>query len=790
MTEPLYPGALRWDCPLDSLRFETTEELEPCDEIIGQDAAAEALRFGLAFRAPGQHVFVRGPEGTGRLTLVRNLLHEPIPLGDEVQDRVVVMDFNHPDRPALLSLRGGQAPAFVKAMEILSRYIAEDLILDIETQVVVAKTQLDQAAQTELAEHADPFEAGLAEAGLALAQITDEDGETETRVLPMIDGEPVPLTHLEAAAANGEIDPEQVTEMIAAITRFTGHLAEVTRHAASVQRKHQHEVEQLFTEAARSLLAQQAQPIEAEFPLTAPFLEQVQEYTISQLSALTDQGAELVQAFAVNILLSRSPDQPRPVVIENAPSVQTLLGTIDAPILEGTLPHLGIRAGSLIRADGGTLILNARALLRRDGAWEALSRTLRTGLVELLPDESPTTMRPPGIKPQPIPIDVKVVLLGDEELYYLLDQNDPDFPGLFKILADLDETLEISTQTINAYARVIAGLARREGLPSFRRGAVGALVEHGARVAAAQGKLTARFGRIADIAREAAFLANGAPVVRDHVIEAIRRTKRRASGPGRRFREQVTNGTIRILNQGVSMGQINGLAVIQAGPLTYGMPIRITATAGPGSGGAVNVEQEALLSGQIHVKSFLILTGLLRRLVNAPHPLSFDASIAFEQSYGGIDGDSASAASFCVLISALTQLPIRQDLALTGAIDQVGNILPIGAVNEKIEGFYDCCHATGLTGTQGALIPQANAGDLMLRHDIVAAAQAKKFSVYAVNRIEQVLELFFDQPAEQVLIAVRSVLEQHFKASESQQRPAWSLRRQLRRTALDAARKS
>ncbi len=793
MPAPLPSAALRWDCPLDALAFETTAELEPNDTIIGQDAATESLRFGLGFRAPNQHVFVRGEPGTGRMTLVRRLLADPEPLPDTTRDRVVVMDFDQPDRPALISLRLGRAPEFVEAVESIAHFLRDDLLGEVEARVAVAKQELDQAAQHTLAEHAEPFEAGLAEAGLALARISDDDGESETRVLPIVDGQPVQVQELEAMAARGEVDPEQLGETMAAIARFTAHLAEVTRRANAVQREHQQKVNQLFQQAVLGVLDEVLAPHKEAWPVASvrsgSWFDQIARHVAKRLEILAENPGAWVDLLQVNVLSTRPEGSRRPVVISTAPSVQSLLGTIDAPTIEGMPPHLGIHAGDLLRADGGTLVLDARALVGREGAWQALSRALETSLVELLPDLAPTTMRPPGIKPHPIPIDVKVVLIGDPLVYHALDQQDPVFPQLFKVLADLDDTLPATHGAIAAFAASIAGLARREGLPSFRRGAVAALVEHAARIAAEEGHLTARLGRINDIAREAAFLANGAPVVRTHVDDAIRRTKRRADGPGRRFRERVARGAIRLRTSGRAMGEINGLAVISAGPLTYGMPMRITATAGPGSGGAVNVEQEALLSGQIHVKSFHILSGLLRRLIDAPHPLAFDASIAFEQSYGGIDGDSASAASFVVLLSSLTGLPIRQDLSMTGAIDQVGNVLPIGAVNEKAEGFFDCCRTAGLTGTQGVVIPSANAGDLMLRSDVVQAAGDGEFAIYPVERIEDAVALFFDQPAEDVLTAARVQLEAFWKASGEQgSGRSWSLRRQLRRVSLESKR--
>jgi ATP-dependent Lon protease len=294
---------------------------------------------------------------------------------------------------------------------------------------------------------------------------------------------------------------------------------------------------------------------------------------------------------------------------------------------------------------------------------------------------------------------------------------------------------------------VIARIVREEGLPPCDAGAVASLAEHGARIAASPGKLTARFGRLADIAREAAYLCRkrSAPmVVADDVAEAVRRTKARADGAARRFREAITQGAIRIATAGAEIGQVNGLAVINAGPLTYGFPSRITATMGPGTRGAINIERESQLSGAIHTKAFYILGGLLRHLLGAEHPLTFEASIAFEQSYGGIDGDSASGAEMCCLLSALTDMPVRQGLAMTGAIDQKGNILPIGAVNEKVEGFFDTCRARGLTGDQGVIIPATNVGDLMLRQDLVEACGRGEFAVYPVDSILEAVALFFD----------------------------------------------
>jgi ATP-dependent Lon protease len=388
--------------------------------------------------------------------------------------------------------------------------------------------------------------------------------------------------------------------------------------------------------------------------------------------------------------------------------------------------------------------------MQEPGAWRALTRTLRTGRLEIVPPERGFWGLPTPVNPEPIPISIRVILLGDMMTYYYLDALDRDFGDLYKVLADFDHEIERDDHGVRHYGQVIAHITREEDLQPFDRTGVAALTEHGARIAAHAHKLTAQFGRIADIAREAAFLAGGngsAEVSGEHVRTAIKRTKERASLPSRRFQQLIRSGTIQIHTDGEVVGQVNGLAIMSAGPLTFGFPARITSTIGPGRAGLINIEGVAAMSGSIHTKGFYILGGLLRHLLHADHPLAFSSSIAFEQSYGGIDGDSASGAEICCLLSALTGIPIKQSFAMTGAIDQHGHIQAIGGVNEKIEGFFDACDYFGLTGDQGVIIPQSNAGDLMLRHDVVEACAAGRFHVYAVSMVHEALEILTGTPA-------------------------------------------
>ncbi len=766
MPEALPVSQLRWTCDPTLFPFATTAEVDPEEGIVGQDRATEALTFGLAFRAPNQHVYVRGQDGTGRLTLVKRLLEKPGTLGADARDLVVVLDFEQLDRPALLTLPAGQGPLFRERMEAFRHEVQEDLAEELEIRLIASSRPLQRETQRRVEALTEPFEARLAEEGLALVQVMDEDGDTDHRIVPLIEGEPVPLDQLAERVRRGDLDPIRAGAMRKAVETHTDDFLDMQVKLRGLRRNYDKQLRKLVEDEAREVLQERIAPMERDFPAASRFLGQVVRHLVDNIGSLRENAAELCELYAVNVLLTRRPDQERPVVIESAPSMRALLGTIDIPLGEGTAPHMGIFAGSLLRADGGVLVLHARSLLREEGAWEALIRTLRSKEIQLLPDSQPTTLRPPGIKPAPIPIDVKVVLIGDALTWYLLDQNDPDFPNLFKILADFDDKIPISSESYRHYAAVIAKVGRRCGKP-FSRDAVAALVEHGVRIAGEAGHLTTRFGRIGDIAREAAWLCRGDAVGAADVRAAIRNGKRRADGPGTTFRERVQAGAVRILTEGRSIGEINGLAVLSAGPLTYGMPVRLTATAGPGDGGTVNVEEEALLSGQIHIKSFHIVTGLLRRLLDLPCPTYLDASIVFEQSYGGIDGDSASAASFLVLLSAITHLPVRQDLAITGAIDQVGTVLPIGAVTEKVEGFYDVCAVRKLTGTQGVVIPASNARDLMLREDVVRAAADQRFAVYAIDRIEEAIALFFEQDARHVLDGARRTLMRYWERSRT-----------------------
>lgn len=753
--DPLPVKALRWHCDPTAFAFSSTKEIEPIHGVIGQQTAVEALSFGLEIHAPGQNVFVRGLTGTGRMTLISRLLQEIKPSCPDAKDRCYVHNFSHPDRPRLITLNRGQAPAFRRRINELADFIRDDLASALTSETSQAQLAvLRKRNQEQVDVILKPFQQALEQAGLGL--VTIQLGPvSQAALLPLVDGKPVPLEEWEHLHASGKITDDEYGRVNRQREQYEQKLDGLMAKVNEVREHLGHSLRSLREQTTRAILSEFSRKIEREFPEpgVGTFLgELIEDVAMLPLEAVQN-GKDPTRLYRVNVLRSDDEQVSCPVVVENTPTIMNLLGTVDYKSEPGQgshSDHLMITAGSLLRSDGGYLILEARDILRESGAWKVLLRTIRTGRLEIVPPDFAYPRWIPSLKPEPIDINVKVVLLGDSEIYYLLDAYDPDFPNLFKVLADFDSVIPNDESGFKQYAGVLARIIKEENLLHFDRGAVAALVERGARIANRQDKLTTRFGRLADYAREASFIARKASrteVSAEDVKTAIRSTKDRADLPSKRFRELLSEGTIRISVTGSEIGQINGLAMIQAGPLTYGFPARITATIGPGTAGMINIEREAELSGALHTKGFYILGGLLRHLLRTEHPLAFHASVAFEQTYGGIDGDSASAAEICCLFSALTEIPLRQDLAMTGAIDQIGNVLAVGAVNEKIEGFFDTCRDLELTGTQGVVIPKANARDLMLRDDLVDACQRNLFHVYAIDKIHEALELLMGTPA-------------------------------------------
>ncbi len=756
----LAPAKLRWKCDESILKFDSTAEVNPASKIIGQDSAREALEFGLLCNAPGQNIYVRGSRGTGRLTMVMRLIKELSPTTNGKRDYAYVHNFKHSDRPRLIALGPGLAREFKQRISELAKFIDDGLVRSLDTEPVASKRlEMKQAAQSMIAEISGPLEKDLAENNMALISV-QQGPVTAPVIVPLVEGAPIPPDTFMEMVKSGTADKEQLEKFKQNYPEFQKRLADVGKLVNEAWRSAAMEIDSFNQQAARNILEGPVNAILQQFGSgkgVREFIDDIIDDAVTNRlneKEAEDDNDDLTELYGVNVVLTHSVSNSRPVVEEATPNAMNLLGTVEQKAGPGgvaTSDYRGIRAGAILNADQGYLILNAEDLLGEPGAYQSLMRTLRTGRLEIIPQES-SWMRPYiVVQPEPIEIQVRVILIGDVSTWYKLDHYDADFRELFKVLADFDDELPRDESGVMQYAAVLSHLAESESLPHFERSAVAALAEHGARVVARGDKLTARFGRIADIAREAAFLASqgikASLVTGENVYEAVRRTKKRASLPSKKFQDLIDNETIIVKTDGRVVGQINGLAVMHSGPLTYGFPSRITSAIGPGRAGLVNIEGTARMSGAIHTKGFHILGGLLINLLKLPHPLAFSATLAFEQSYGGIDGDSASGAEIVCLLSALTGIPVRQDLAMTGAIDQHGNVEAIGGANEKIEGFFDVCNFRGLNGHQGVVIPKANAPDLMLRREIVDACRQNKFSVYAVDSIEQALEMMTGVPA-------------------------------------------
>lgn len=751
---------LRWQCDPSTLGFESTADVEPIEGVVGQDEAIEDLRFGVEFQAPGQNVFVRAVSGTGRVTMVKGVLGELAPGRPSGPDHCYVRNFEEPDRPRLITLRSGQGDAFRDRMDAFIRFVEEDLASAMDDDDLrTLQAQIEQESRDELETLAKPLDEELTELGLAL--VMAQVGSTmRPLIVPRIEGEPTPPAKLREMREKGELDEQAIAELGKKAEAYDDRIKQLGKQLIALQLRRRERLQDVVGETAKGLLeAATADIIGTYGNLVDSWIGEVLDDVLIHAIPEPEPGLEPDRRYAVNLISGHRRQDGAPVILENTPSVPSLLGSIQPEAVgdrELRADHMSVHPGSLLRADRGFLVLEARDLLLAQGAWRVLIRTLRSGQIDIAPGDAPTTIRAPTLRPEPVPIDVKVILVGDPSIYHLLDQRDDDFRNLFKVIADVDTTIPNDERAVQMYAGVMSKLVAEESLPHFSAAAIAALAEHGARISDRQDRLSARFGRVFDLAREAAFLSkgHGERVEGKHVLDAIRRTKRRASRPARRFVEAIERGAIRIRTSGPEVGQINGLATSRVGPLTYGFPARITATANPGTEGVVNIEHEARLSGSIHVKSFFIIGGLLRQMLDLDHPLPLDAGIAFEQSYGGIDGDSASVAMFVALLSALSGVPVRQDVAVTGALDQHGHVLPIGGTNEKIEGFFDVSSSAGFPGSPGVAIPTSNVDDLMLRRDLVEAADAGKFSVFEMERIEDSIRLFMPIEGEQDPVGV------------------------------------
>ncbi len=747
-------------CDPQQIPFETTAEVSAPAQIIGQQRATEAIQFGATIEDEHFHLYVLGPSGVGKHSVVRQMLDSIAQRRPAPYDWCYINNFEDPQKPRVLQLPAGQGKALQQDME--------QLVEELQRTIPLAFEQ--EEYQSRLAEIESHFQKLQQEAFEELQQEAKQYNIAVIRT---------PAGFSFAPVRNGEVVPPEVFRLLPESERqeyeqrveeLQKKLQAIIRQMPRWRRKMLQQIRELDREVMRFTIEpffEELRKKYAHLEAVQQFLSQVQEDIVRNTEVFRGSAEEsevpvpfvkpslsaFMQRYQVNVLVTQDGQSGAPVVYEDHPTYTNLLGRIEHYAQFGTLMtnFTLIRPGSLHRANGGFLILDIYKVLREPLAWEGLKRALFSRQIRIQSlEQAIGLIATISLEPEPVPLDVKVVLIGDRLLFFLLSELDPDFPILFKVAADFEEWIEWKEDAIPQYAGLIATIAQQKQLLPFHREAVARIIEEGARYAAHAHRLTLYIGWLTKLMQEAAYWARQAGktvVERSDVDTALAKSIYRLDRVRRVVQAEILNNTLLIDTTGAKVGQINGLAVLQLGEFAFGKPSRITATARVGQSGVVDIEREVKLGGTIHSKGVMILANYFTNRYSRFTPVVFSASLTFEQSYGPVEGDSASLAELSALISALTQLPIRQDVAVTGSVNQLGEVQPIGGVNEKIEGFFDICKARGLTGTQGVIIPATNVQHLMLRQDVQEAIAKKQFFVYAVETVDDALEILLQLPA-------------------------------------------
>lgn len=757
---PLQPEVLYTACDPAALDFGSTDELPDLDAALIHPRAVEAMHLGLDIRKDGYNLFVLGETGSGRHAITSQLLEAERRGGEPPADWCYTYNFAEPARPRLLRLPCGRGPGLRDDMQhlvdallpaITAVFQSDDYRGRLEALQEEEK-QREEAALQALGNEAVTLGVALLRTPHGFAFVPLKKGE---ETLTKEEFEALPDARKEELAGHIKALHERMHKLMEQFPRWRQDMQDRIKQAGS--------------EALRATvthLVDAIRPRYDDLPVVTAYLDAVLQDIIETGESLhtstqsegdtettTYSGLITVQRYLVNLLVENPADGQRPVVYEDHPTLQNLVGRIEHVVHMGTLlsNFTLIRAGALHRANGGFLMLDAVKVLSQPYAWEGLKRCLTASHVriESLSDLIGLTSTV-QLEPEPMPLELKIVLIGERLIYYLLSQYDPEFPALFKINADMESEVERNPQNTVHYARLIATLARRDALRPFSAAAVARLIEQAARLASDAQRLSTQTRPLDDLMREADYFAGAAHathIEREHVEVALGAHRHRHERIRERYRDEILRGQLLVDTAGCAVGQVNGLAVVPLGDSSFAHPVRITAAVRVGEGEVVDIEREVKLGGPIHSKGVLILSSFLAARFGRRMPLSLKASLVFEQSYGGVDGDSASLAELAVLLSALGNVPLRQSLAVTGSVNQFGVVQPVGGINDKIEGYFDICAARGLSGEQGVLIPAANVCHLMLKHEVVDAARAGRFRIWPVASADEAMELLSGLPA-------------------------------------------
>ena len=769
---PLQPAQLKTACPPEELAFEDTGDLEDFDGFVGQPRALAALEFGVGMKSSGYHIFALGESGTGKYTMIRRFLERRAAGEEPPPDLCYVNNFEEQHKPRFLALDAGSGKEFAGRVDNLVDDIRNALRAALESEDFQNRRQgLNQEIQEKQQKAFETLQE-LAQ-GRSLAPLRTPAGLV---FAPVRDGEVIPPDEAE------KLSEQERKALEESVQELQQEAQRIFQKLPQWQRDLREKLKALNREAAQYAVGPLIEDLRQRYagsPSVADYLESMEKDIIDKAQLLLqseagpgDQaeetqpaglpsppgqepagGSPALRRYRVNVMVDSSRADGAPVVHEDNPTLPNLLGRVEHLALMGALvtDFNMIRAGSLHRANGGYLVVDARKILQQPFAWEGLKRALRSGRISIeSPGQMVSLISTVSLEPEPVPLNVKVVMLGPPWLYYLMRHYDPEFGELFKVAADFAYRMDRDPESQGAYCRLIAGFVRREKLLPFGRDAVARTIEQSARMAGDSRKLSVHMQGLTDLLREADYWArrNGGGAVRAaDVQQAVDARTFRSDRLRDAMQEQIRRDVVLIDTEGRKVGQVNGLSVIQLGGFAFGRPSRITARIRLGKGDVVDIEREVAMGGPIHSKGVLILGGFLGGRYARRHPLSLSASLVFEQSYSEVEGDSASSAELYALLSAICEEPINQALAVTGSVDQLGRIQPIGGVNEKIEGFFDTCRARGLTGGQGVLIPEGNVQHLMLRQDVIEAVEAGGFSIYPVATVDQGIELLTGVPA-------------------------------------------
>ena len=762
-----------WRCDSEAFSFQCTDELVPLDHFIGQDRAQEALRFGLEVDKPGYNLFVTGLTGTGKTSAIKAHLQSIVDELDQqdkrkpINDWTYVYNFDDTDRPLALRLPPGTGKGLRYRLSEMVPVLGDEIPKVLKSEEFEAQRQdLEETDRQKTRDLMSGLESGAHEVNFAV-----QVAPTGVTIFPLLEGRPMTPEEYQ------DLNAEQKNDVDATRNRLMQQTQEVMSKIREIEKGTSDKIRDLERSTAGERVGGLFQDLTDSYQditRLKQFLQQLMEYVLDNLALFKEADMSKTQLqmgpnvpmgntalalnpylpFEVNVLVDNSAADRVPIIIEPNPNWGNLFGRIERRAIMGTYvsDHAMLKPGALHMANGGYLVINARDILMSPYVWEGFKRVIRNREVQLEdPGEQAGMFIPQGLRPEPVPLDVKVIVTGDEQIYRLLTSADnEDFWDLFKVKAEFDYRVELTDDNLQSYCSFICRTCEEESLLAFDAGGAAEVIQYAARLVADQKKLSTRFGLIKDLLIEADYWARKEDFlqVRDHhVRQAVAHKIYRLNLVEERIQEMVADGTQLLQVTGSVVGQVNGLSVYDLGDFSFGRPTRITAQTFSGREGVINIEREAALSGRTHDKGVLILSGYMGAKYGRDKPLSLSASLCFEQSYEGVDGDSASSAELYAVLSSLSGLSLRQDIAVTGSVNQMGEIQPIGGVNQKIEGMFDVCRVFGLTGDQGVLIPHQNLHNLMLRDDVVAAIREGKFHVYTIKTIDEGLEILTEHAA-------------------------------------------